>query len=761
MARTQSRGRGGNPRRSQDADDARATDHNSTDPVPQRVRKVLRLGWSVVPQNLDKRPPVRWREFQERPPTDSQVERWASDFPNCLWAVATGQASGVIVFDFDGDEGIATMQRLGLVPAIRTPRGGAHVYATAPPWAVSGGARLDQERFPNMDLRADGSLATFCGRNRLVDGSYEKVPEGRVIKYEDLPVELQRLCSDRSRKRESRSVVLPEDFTDLADDAVLLKEALEQVEGGSSRNEAGFLLALQLRDERYTFDEAESVMMRYAEVVGDAGEHPYVPQEAYNSLVSAYDRPAREPRAYGKFKVGDGFPQTDYGNAERLVARHGEDVRFCPLWKSWLVWDEQRWTKDHTEEIERRAKDTARHISRCALELESDDARLRLLKFGRSSEQASRLRAMVSLAESEAGVPVLPDQLDSDPWLFNVANGTVDLRTGRLHEHRRNDLITKLAPVHYDCEAEAPTWDAFLRRVVPDEGLQRFLRQAVGYSLTGDTSMQVAFLLWGTGANGKSTFLEVLRTLLGTYSQQAPGDLLLAKRTNGVPNDVARLQGARFVTVSETEEGRQLAEETLKQLTGEDRVAARFLYGEYFEFTPAAKFWLATNHKPEIRSGGEALWRRLHLLPFTVTIPEAKRDRRLARRLRGELPGILRWAVEGCLEWQATRTFAVPEVVSQATEEYREESDLIGAFLDDCCEVGNGLVEPMIRLYDKYKEWAELQGIRLPMTQNALGRRLTERGFPRNRVGDPKVTVRYGVALRTAVHQKLRAVKGD
>lgn len=510
-----------------------------------------------------------------------------------------------------------------------------------------------------MDLRADGQLATFYGTNPLVGGAYVKGEKG-VVRYEELPVELQRLCVERKKQPHRQAFELPEGFSDFAGGDLLLREALEAVESGESRNAAGFLLALQLRDERYSEDDAEAVMMKYAEAVGDLGDHSYVPQEAYNSLRSAYSTPPREPRSMGKFKHGDGFPQTDYGNAERLVARHGEDLRYVTAWKAWLVWDGSRWTRDTTEEVERRAKETARQISRTALELEHDDARLKFLKFGRATEQAARLRAMITLAESEPAVPLEPHQLDADPWMLNVTNGTLDLRTGKLHDHQRTDFNTKLAPVVYDPKAKAPQWEKFMAQVLPSPGLRTFIQQAIGYSLTADTSEHVAFLLWGMGANGKSTFLEVLRTMLGDYSQQAPSDLLLAKRGGGIPNDVARLPGARFVTVSETDEGRQLAEETFKRLTGEDRVTARYLYGEFFEFTPVAKFWLATNHKPEVKGAGEALWRRIHLVPFTVTIPEGQRDRRLTAKLRKELPGILRWAVEGCRQWREQGGFTVP-----------------------------------------------------------------------------------------------------
>jgi putative DNA primase/helicase len=337
-----------------------------------------------------------------------------------------------------------------------------------------------------------------------------------------------------------------------------------------------------------------------------------------------------------------------------------------------------------------------------------------------------------------------------------VRNGVVDLRSGELREHNRADLHTKQAPVDYRPDAQAPTWKRFLREVMPSAEDRAFLQRAIGYSLTGDVSEHVLFVLHGNGQNGKSVFLETIRAALGDYAQQAPPELIVARRTGGIPSDVARLQGARFVTASETEDGGRLAESMVKQLTGGDRIAARELYGKFFEFDPTHKIWLATNHKPQVFGSDEAIWRRIQLVPFEVTIAKDRRDKRLIHTLRTELAGILAWAVEGCLEWQRDGLGESARIVA-ATEEYRIESDVFGSFLDEHCVVGDAESAPASVLYQEYEIWASNSNLR-PMTKVAFGRKLAERGFKKSRTGKANVNVWVGVGLTNG--GKLHLVHG-
>jgi putative DNA primase/helicase len=254
-----------------------------------------------------------------------------------------------------------------------------------------------------------------------------------------------------------------------------------------------------------------------------------------------------------------------------------------------------------------------------------------------------------------------------------------------------------------------------------------FLQRAVGYSLTADIREQCFFLLYGAGSNGKSTFIKTISALFADYARTTPVETLLVRHGNNIPNDVARLKGARFVSAVETEGGKRLAESLVKQLTGGDKVAARFLHREFFEFEPTFKLWLAVNHKPKIRGTDHAIWRRIRLIPFTVTIPDSEQDKDLPEKLREELPGILRWAVEGCLWWQRDG-LGTPEVVKAATAGYQTEMDVVGNFLAECTESENGATVTTKELYDSYMRWCEQAGEK-PITKRDLGTHLSERGF--------------------------------
>ncbi len=424
------------------------------------------------------------------------------------------------------------------------------------------------------------------------------------------------------------------------------------------------------------------------------------------------------------------FNLTDLGNAERLIAQHGRDVRYCFLWAKWLVWTGSRWERDDSGRVHRLAKEVVRGIYGEAAAAEDDSERKALAKHAASSEAKNRIEAMLELAKSD--VPVSPDDLDANPWLLNAPNGTVNLKTGEIQPHRREDLITKMAGAEYRPDAPSPVWDTFLKRVLPGDELRAFVQGGTGYSATGDTSEQCLFINHGAGANGKSTFQEAIAASLGDYATRTPTEMLLAKRAGGIPNDVARLKGARFVAASETEQGRHLAESLVKDLTGQDTISARFMRAEWFDFKPTHKLWLSTNHKPEIRGTDNAIWRRIRLIPWAVTIPPAERDHKLSEKLREELPGILAWAVHGCLEWRSNGLRA-PDEVRRATSAYRAEMDILAAFLTEECTTGVAVNAAAGALYGQYKEWCAETGEKAE-SQRKFGERLKERGFERRRI---------------------------
>lgn len=439
---------------------------------------------------------------------------------------------------------------------------------------------------------------------------------------------------------------------------------------------------------------------------------------------------------------------TDFGNAQRLIARHGKDLRYFHPWNKWLIWDGKCWQIDKTAEIERRAKDTIRQLFVEAAGEENADIRKSLSRHALSSESNYKLKAMVKLATSESGIPVIIDELDSDNWLLNCDNGTLDLGSGELQQHMREDLITRILPVKYDSSAKCHKWEEFLYQIMGgSEELVDFLQRAVGYSLSGDTSEQCLFVLYGNGSNGKTTFIETLMALLADYAVKTPAETLMLKRSDNISNDIARLKGARLVAACEAELGRRFGEALIKQLTGGDIITARFLHQEFFDFSPSCKIWFATNHKPMIKGTDHAIWRRIRLIPFNVTILDDDQDKDLPNKLLAELPGILSWAVYGCNKWQE-KGLGLPEEVREATAQYRNEMDTLKGFIDDCCEVLPNAEAQASELYKAYCDWCDGYGEK-KMTSTAFGRDLTERGFTKKKdTKGRRLTYYYGIGMR-------------
>lgn len=435
--------------------------------------------------------------------------------------------------------------------------------------------------------------------------------------------------------------------------------------------------------------------------------------------------------AAGEALASGSFADTDMANARRLAQRFGNDIRYTEN-AGFLVYDGVQWMPDEKDvRVQGLAKKAAEGIFD-ELRLTGADQQSELFKHARRSQSAKSIVAMVSLVRSEPGILASITDFDSDPYLFNVSNGTIDLRTGGLRPHSRADLITRSVRVAYDPAGSCPRWLAFLKKISGDSpDLPSYLQRVVGYLLTGSTAEQVLHFLYGLGANGKSVFCEIVADLLGEYAIIVSPELVMAKRHQGIPNDVARLRGARAALMNETSQGARFDEAKLKDLTGGDTLTGRFLHREFFDFVPTHKIMIRGNYRPSITGTDDGIWRRLRLVPFTVSIPAEEQDRHLLAKLREELPGILAWAVQGCIEWQRSG-LRPPECVQEAVRDYRSESDTLGRFIEEECEIGRLCEVKSSVLQSRYTRFCEEAGERA-LPSKELPHEMRRRGFERKK----------------------------
>ncbi|MCH8998205.1 MAG: hypothetical protein IID48_08040 [Proteobacteria bacterium] len=415
--------------------------------------------------------------------------------------------------------------------------------------------------------------------------------------------------------------------------------------------------------------------------------------------------------------------------ADKFSTEHRDDLRYCHDWGRWLQWTGTHWRVDRTVHVFDLVRDVCR---KAAAQCNGNSKRI---------AAAATISAVERLARADRRHATTVEQWDTDLFSLNTPGGTVDLKTGEIRPNRAEDHLTKCTAV---VPGEGcPTWHQFLKRITKDdETLVSFLRRVIGYSITGSTREHAMFFAYGTGANGKSVFCNTISGIMADYHRTAPVDVFMASRTDRHPTELAGLQGARLVTATETEENRRWAESRIKALTGGDPIAARYMRQDFFEFTPTFKLFVAGNHKPRLRTVDEAIRRRLHLIPFNVTIPKAERDPDLPEKLKAEWPGILAWAIDGAVEWHAGG-LQPPEVVSHATLEYFAGEDLIAVWIEDRC-----YQEPAARtlageLFKNFKEWTEATGER-PGTQRAFSMALESHGFKKEKTRDG----RYFLGLR-------------
>lgn len=682
---------------------------NYTLSVKDAARDYLRRGWSPVPVPLREKNPgfAGWQRFTM---TADQVDDVFGE-PKNIGLLLGDPSGGLVDIDVDAPEARRLASRFLLDTGAVFGRPGAprshYLYiVTDDPGRVM---RLQDPTKAGDDATIVEWRAT--GGQSIVPPSLHKETGEQITWYaEGDAFEVER-------------VELWQAYTRLAAAALLVRHWPD-----GARHVAALHLAGGLLSNGWPVDDVRALVAAIAEASGDAEVADRLtavdttaarigadqPVTGWRSLAKVIDprvvnrvrdwlgatfdvADLPEPPTPTPTQAADGAPTflalTDIGNAERLVEAFGDRIRYCHPWQSWLIWDGRRWSTDERAEVELYAKAVVRGIAAEIDAVTGDDLlaqnlRRSLRKWARQSESNSRVVALLKRAAAEKGIAVAPGDLDVDAWLLNVENGTVDLRNGELRPHNRADLITKLAPVTFDPTAAAPTWSAFLARIMAgDAELVDLLQRIVGYCLTGSTRERLFFIAHGQGDNGKSVLTQVVAAMLGDYAMRTPIETIMERRDAGIPNDVARLRGARFVYASESERNARLAVARVKDFaSGGDRITARFMRAEFFEFEPTFKLFVHTNHRPRINDSNKAIWNRLRLLPFDVTIPKAEQDTTLAERLRLELAGILNWALTGCLRWQA-EGMTMPAKVAAANAAYRLESDDVGRWLAECCVV--------------------------------------------------------------------------
>ena len=668
--------------------------------------KFLALGLSPFPINATtKKPHMKWKALQAAPPTEEEGVRAFTDHPNAAIGVVTGHVDGIDVVDLDVDaDGHLRLwpdepnPELPKSLVIQTPRGGLH-YAFKHTPSVRNSAK---SLAPTVDVRGEGGYFIAAGPGRkILHGSFEEAlstapPEW--LRKEMLSV--SGVASRIARKAPTRPGSL----------------SPEQVLAGvpeGKRDDTLFRYATSMH--RRGLEEAEAVVLI---------------ERAARACQPGFDVDvAREKveRLWGRGEEESPF-QTDVGNARRFASANKWEARYSHPGGEWLVWNGKLWGADRTGKVVRLAKDVVRGLYREASLEPDSQVRKNLSKWATKSESQQRIRAMLDLARSEPGIPILPEALNGEPLLLNLQNGTLDLRTGKLRSHDPGNLITRICGTSLEPDSDCPRFVAFLEEIMDgDREMIAFLQRVVGYSLTGSTEEQVIFILYGSGSNGKTTLIEALRAMLGDYAVNADPQTFMIQRHSGPRPDLARLAGARLVTGQETEANQRLAESLVKQVSGGDVITVRFLYGREFEFRPQFKPFLVTNHRPVIVGTDLAIWRRVLLLPFEVSVPPERQDKRLLQKLLAELPGILAWAVEGRRIW-SEEGLNPPARVIAAKQEYREEMDLVGRFLAERCTLKPHAETKAADLYREFQLWVDEVGEK-QVSQRGLATRLRERGF--------------------------------
>jgi putative DNA primase/helicase len=651
------------------------------------------------------------------------IERWWIQWPDANIGLATGSPSGVDVLDVDprsfGDETLWDLERkhgdLPQTVTSLTGGGGAHLYFKH----VPGLKNLNGAIGEGLDFKTTGGYVVLppsqhvSGRPYMWEGA-SRPNEVPVVDPPGWLFEIARSATTSTTASGVPKVIQP------------------RIPDGQ-RHKVLTSLAGTLRRRGLDGDEIFASLQAVNVRRGD----PALPETKVRQIANGISR--YEPAAPLEMGNGStlevqpysldllqGFPPEDVGNGHRLIAMHGTNLRYCYAFKKWLVWDQTRWNIDEGEHIQILTHEAMEEFALQAARANNES----LMKFAAICRRSARIAN--AIGEARPYLEIRSQLLDTNPDLLNFRNGTLDLKTGQLREHRREDYITKMVHYDYRPEAQCPTFMGFLRRITANHpGLVPYLQKAFGYSLTGHTIEKAVFFLHGRGNNGKSTLLSTFRNLLDEYAVLLQVDSLMVRQENNNSQaDIADLRGARFVMTSETEEGQRLAEGKLKRITqGMGNIKATRKYENPIEFPETHKLWIDANHLPIVRGTDNAIWNRLHPVPFDVTILPAEQDKELPAKLLAEAEGILAWAVAGGRR-RYQDGLGKPTDVEKAGGAWRAESDQIGRFIEAYCVTVKDAWCPGRKLYGAYKKWAEEAGERVER-ETDFSKRIVDQGFTR------------------------------
>lgn len=715
------------------------------------ARKALEAGLSVVPCLLpSKAPAVGWLTYQSELPDSLTVSKWYTAHQDWGVGYICGNISGgVEVIDFDHRGWVESFEALiksnnpSLLERLvieDTLSGGRHyAYRCNEP---DGNTKIAMTRdiLPGHKPGSDGLTTGIETRGeggyivtyptpgyKLIQGSWLDLPfltiEERNTLWGCAAILDERSTEAAQPSQPTTTPELEQEKPEVKDafHALLIRHGwtLEKtVKGREDWRRPGKEVGVSatwnyIEDRFYVFSSNAAPLL---------DRHCYSVKQVFQLLepesVPQKDKP-----------ISERIHLTDMGNAQRFAFRFSEQFKYTGAW-GWLYWNGKKWERDEGDKVMQATQYTVKLIHDEARDAVNPDDSKAAGKWALSSQSRNKLDAMIKLSQYEPTIAASQNLFDANPTTLNCQSGIIDLVTGDLYPHAPDALITKIAAAEYAPDAECPHWLSFIDRIMGgNQELIKFIQRAVGYSLTGSTDEQCFFLCYGTGANGKTIFLETISGLLNDYAATAEFSTFLAKQNETVRNDIAALAGARFVASSESGADKRLSESLIKSLTGGDTISTRFLFQEYFTFKPQFKVWMATNHKPVIRDTDHAIWRRVKLVPFSVTIPEPERipHDQLIAELRNEYAGILAWAVRGCVEWMRDR-LGTPDEVTKATESYRDDMDIMAQFIEDCCVVRPEITAQTTPIYGRYSKWCEANNEKA-MTQREFSLRLAEKGF--------------------------------